>query len=90
MAKKIDRKRVRFSLFAPDAREVCLAGTFNGWAPAGQKMKQDGGGGWTISLSLPKGEYEYRFLADGEWCDDPLCMNKRTNGLGSENCILVV
>ncbi|MGK0200039.1 MAG: hypothetical protein ACI91J_003329 [Yoonia sp.] len=32
-------------------------------------------------------DYEYRFMVDGEWVDDPACQQTRANGFGTENCV---
>jgi len=36
------------------------------------------------------GRYEYRFVVDGQWRDDPACTERVPNGFGSENCVLRV
>lgn len=49
-----------------DAQEVFCAGSFNNWNRDAQPMiKTDKG--WTCSIKIPKGNYEYKFVVDGEW-----------------------
>ena len=55
----------------PGARSVCVAGTFNDWHPLVTEMINVGGDRWAKALTLAPGRYEYRFLVDGEWRDDP-------------------
>jgi len=81
------RKRVAFALHAPDAREVTLAGDFNGWDPAARPMKRDESGMWKATLTLPAGEYHYRYVVDGQWVDDPQCDRREPNPFGGLNCI---
>ena len=50
-----------------------LAGSFNGWKPAGLRMEgPDAEGSYTVRVQLPKGRYEYKFVRDGkDWEPDP-------------------
>jgi 1,4-alpha-glucan branching enzyme len=83
-------KRVTFKLIAPEAEQVVLAGSFNGWANDGTTLKRDAKGVWKTQVSLKPGRYEYRFRVDGHWRDDPECPARIPNGFGSENCIIEV
>jgi 1,4-alpha-glucan branching enzyme len=84
------KKRVTFKLIAPEAGQVVLAGSFNGWENGGTPLKRDAKGVWKAQITLPPGTYEYRFRVDGHWRDDPDCSDRVPNGFGSENCIRVV
>jgi RNA polymerase-binding transcription factor DksA len=77
-------------LDAPNARAVVVTGSFCGWAPEGFALKRNRQGIWQGILLLPPGRYEYRFLVDGEWQDDPACPERVPNPFGSENCVLCV
>ena len=57
-------KKAPFSLMAPDARSVQLAGDFNSWNPEVNPLKKSSNGVWKINLKLSPGRYEYRFLVD--------------------------
>ena len=46
--------------------------------------------GWKTVKYLDPGIYEYRFIVDGVWADDPACKSRRSNQYGSENCVLEV
>jgi PAS domain S-box-containing protein len=39
---------------------------------------------------LEPGLYEYRFVVDGVWQNDPQCTGRRENDFGTENCVLIV
>jgi hypothetical protein len=67
-----------------------LAGDFTGWEQAPVGLKKDKGGVWKKTLALPPGRYEYRLLVDGQWRDDPQCINRRPNQFGGQNCVCVV
>ena len=91
MAKKRStKKRANFRLEAPEAKQVYLAGSFNDWDATCRPLKQDAAGVWKTWLMLAHGEYEYRYLVDGEWVDDPACEEHRTNEYGTDNCVLRV
>lgn len=91
MAKqKIVKQKVTFSLVAPHAQSVQLAGDFTEWQHEPVALKKSKDGTWKTTVSLPPGRYEYRLLVDGQWCDDPECKDRQKNSLGGENCIRVV
>lgn len=84
------RRRVSFSISAPDARNVKLAGDFTGWEAAALEMKRQTNGAWKASIAVPPGQHEYRFIVDGQWADDPKCDVRKPNPFGGENCLRVV
>ena len=84
------RRRYTFTLDAPAAGAVAVAGSFNGWAADARPLKRGKGGLWQATVLLPPGRYEYRFVVDGQWRDDPACADRVPNGFGSENCVLQV
>ena len=91
-------RSVEISCIAPAAREVFVAGTFNGWDQA--PMKNKPGGRWIAKLSMQPGEHEYKYIVDGEWCCkpgvsefDPVLSSDEGyvgNAYGTKNCKLVV
>ena len=89
-AKKTANGKVMFEFSAPEAREVCLAGDFNGWDACTNPMKSDKKGLWKAALPLEPGRYEYRFLVDGRWENDPSCSCCVLNQFGSMNCVRTV
>ena len=87
---KVLTKKAPFEFLAPEAREVCLAGDFNNWDPNANLMKKDKKGIWKATLSLKPGRYEYRFLVNGNWVNDPACCDCVPNEFGTQNCVRVV
>jgi len=85
--KKAMVRKTEFSLSAPQARSVSIAGGFNQWNISSHSLKQDKRGVWRISLSLNPGQYEYRFFVDGGWQNDPSCSSFIENPFGTSNCL---
>ena len=83
-------KKVQFEYPAPDAQEVYLVGNFNNWDTSANPIKKDKKGVWKTTLSLQPGRYEYRFLVDGNWENDPSCCDCVPNEFGSENCVKII
>ena len=83
-------KKVQFEFLAPESQEVTLAGDFNNWDVAAHPMKKDKKGIWKKLLSLKPGRYEYRFLVDGKWENDPACCDCIPNEFGSQNSVRIV
>ena len=87
---KPEKKAATFRLEAPYATKVFVAGSFNDWSPVATPLMRDEAGIWTRSVNLGPGEYEYRFVIDGMWSDDPANTTQRCNEFGTKNCILAV
>jgi AMP-activated protein kinase-like protein len=82
--------RHEFFLHAPDAGSVYLAGSFNGWDPARTLLRKDKHGRWKIEMVLPPGKYQYRFVVDGVWTNDPRSRELATNEFGGSNSVLTI
>lgn len=80
-----------FSIVAPDARTVAVAGSFNRWDPNSHPLSgPDRLGRWSASLHLPPGRYEYLFVVNGaDWTPDPLAPSA-DDGFGERNSIVIV
>jgi len=83
-------KKVEFIYYAPEAKSVCLSGTFNGWSRTNTRLKKDRKGNWKISLKLFPGRYEYRYRVDESWENDQRPMECVPNSFGSWNCVVEV
>jgi len=90
MAKIGKSKTAEFKLFAPQAKKVSLAGTFNNWNHKELTAKKDTKGQWLVKATLKPGRYEYKFFVDGSWVNDPGCKACVPNAFGTQNCILEV
>lgn len=84
------RKKTPFIFFAPEAKLVSLVGDFNHWDGLANPMKKNKSGEWKATLALEPGVYQYRFLVDGAWENDPSCNACVSNEFGSRNCVRIV
>ena len=83
-------QRVCLGLTHATAQEVCIAGSFNDWHPSVTRMIRLRDGKWAKELALPPGRYEYRFVVDGQWVDDPAATELVPNPFGTANAVLEV
>jgi hypothetical protein len=79
---------VSFALFRPEAHRVSLCGEFNGWSPEAAPMERHENGRWEKTLSLRPGKYQYKFVVDGQWCNDPAARENVPNAHGSLNSVV--
>jgi len=87
-------KEVTVSFRDTAARDVRIAGDFNGWVPDKDVRSRLHVSGrervWTKVLTLPPGTYRYRYLVDGQWREDPANPEQATAPLGGRHSVLVV
>jgi 1,4-alpha-glucan branching enzyme len=81
-------QRVTFSVRAEAGSKVFVAGSFNNWDPTAKEMADKKGDGvYTVTLSLPPGAHQYKFVVDGTWCADPECADWVQNEHGTLNSV---
>lgn len=90
MPKKAEIKPTEFKLYAPGAKKVVVSGSFNKWNTKKLIAKKDSKGSWAIKVALKPGKYEYKFIVDGNWINDPRCTSCVANAVGSHNCVIEV
>jgi len=78
-----------FSVFAPEAKEVYVAGEFNNWKPEDGRMTKNNGT-WSKKLNLIGGKYRYRFVIDGNWVEDSSNPLKEINPYGSVDSLIEI
>jgi 1,4-alpha-glucan branching enzyme len=83
-------KNQTFHLEAPTATKVLLVGDFTHWREKAIPMQKGNDGVWTVTVKLSLGTYNYLFIVDGEWRDDPECPLRVANPYGSQNMVLRV
>ena len=86
----LEEQEIIFTFFAPKARQVSLTGNFNSWLPDATPLKNMGAGKWAVPLMLRSGEYEYRFVVDGRWSEDPRASQRVASPYGGFNSALLV
>jgi chromosome partitioning protein len=78
---------VLFTLNAPEARHVQLAGDFNSWIPDNNEMEFSNGV-WRTILALSPGRYRYRYVVDGRWQSDPLNACAEPGPFGEQDSVI--
>ncbi len=84
------KRRVHFEVDANPGSTVAIAGSFNAWQPDKHVMKELGEGRYQRQVYLAPGDYEYKFVIDGEWSADPNCPHWTKNEFGTLNSIVHV
>jgi chromosome partitioning protein len=88
-APAVTAEGVTFTIEAPAAAHVQLAGDFNEWTPEGSEMEAVGLV-WKKTLQLAPGRYRYRYVIDGEWYSDPHNAAVEPSPFGGVDSVLVV
>jgi 1,4-alpha-glucan branching enzyme len=81
---------VEFALKAPEAKAVFVAGDFNNWTMDKDKMTKGQDGIWRIKMTIPPGKYQYKFVVDGQWKEDPENTKKIADPYGGFNSVIDV
>ncbi len=74
----------------PNARTVYLSGDFVKWDPKGVPMKRQPDGTFVAVVKLEPGTYQYKFVVDGVWMEDPDNPDKVDDGYGGFNSVAKV
>ncbi len=82
--------KTTFTLLEPQAKQVCLCGAFNDWSPTATPMKRQADGRWVTTLALAPGRYQYKFVVDGRWMEDPESAEFLPDGHGALNSVIEV
>lgn len=82
-------KVVKFMYEAPHARSVHVVGGFNNWENSATPMRKYKGV-WKRNVKLAPGTYEYLFIVDGKWQNDPKGSELKENPFGTMNNVLIV
>jgi len=81
---------VVLSVSAPQARDVYIAGDFNGWKLDASSRMEHENGVWKKKINLGLGRYHYRFVIDGNWVEDPNNPVKEANPFGQMDSLLEI
>jgi hypothetical protein len=71
----------------PDAKEVVVTGSFNGW-PSGDYRMVRHDGKWKFPIWLRPGKHIYKFVVDRKWILDPANTLWEKNEYGTGNSVL--
>ena len=89
-SKTVSRRLVNFEYVDATGKNVVVSGSFNNWGTDKQLTDKNGDGHYICRLMLAPGEYQYKFLVDGNWRSDAANPDFVPNEFGSLNSILVV
>jgi len=81
---------VTVELDAPFATEVYISGQFNDWAAEADPLTKGEDDIWRVTLTLAPGQYEYKFVVDGTWMEDPDNPDSVADPFGGNNSLLTV
>lgn len=70
-----------------NAKKVIVAGSFNKWNEDIFEMNKVEDG-WELTLQMKPEKYQYRFIIDGKWIEDPNNANKIENEFGEYNSVI--
>lgn len=77
-----------------NVQQVLLSGQFNNWgsSPSNATVMEDSEGDhtWEATLVLAPGPYQYKFIVDGAWIEDPANPNKVSDNYGGFNSVVTV
>lgn len=69
-----------------NAKRVFLSGSFNQWSTLKGRMVKNATG-WQIDIKLTAGGYEYKYIVDSRWMDDPNNLQQLNDGGGNINSV---
>ncbi|GEM_PF-1077452 len=85
------KEGILFSYYAPWTKEVFLAGDFNGWKKKSTPLIKGKDDVWRIVLELKPGRsYDYKYVVDGNWINDPNNADLNPDIAGGANSIIYI
>jgi 1,4-alpha-glucan branching enzyme len=87
---KAQPPKAQIKLVKPDAKAVCVAGSFNEWNPARTPLTRVDNGTWIGEITGISGRHEYLFVVDGQWLPDPNAPETVQNPFGGRNSVMIV
>jgi chromosome partitioning protein len=86
-----DIKEVTFAVESSAAKDIYIAGDFNGWEMNdGSRLVRGENGCWEKRMRLPHGRYRYKFIVDGEWTIDSKNQEREINAFGSFDSVMQI
>lgn len=77
---------IKFALKpAGTPKQVSVAGDFSDWKPVAMKKQKDGS--YSVTVAVPPGGHEYKFVIDGQWIVDPDNSRWALNPYGTLNSV---
>jgi predicted esterase len=80
-----------FSYYSPGAKEIFLAGDFNGWKRRESPLVKGKDDVWRTVLKLePNRSYDYKYIVDGNWVNDPNNGDLSPDVAGGANSLIFI
>ena len=73
-----------------EAKAVYLVGSFNRWDLTKKRMVKVKDGSFRAKMSLRPGAYQYKFVVDGAWIEDPDAEQQVMNEHGTLNSVVTI
>ncbi len=67
-----------------------VAGDFNEWNATANPMEREASGVWIASIPLKPGKYQYKYVVDGNWKQDPLNPETADDTFGGRNSVKTI
>ena len=88
---ELNIKEVTFAMESSVAKDIYIAGDFNGWEINDEnRLARLENGYWEKRVRLPHGKYRYKFVVDGEWMIDSKNQGREINAFGSFDSIMEI
>lgn len=87
---KLPNGKIRFTCPTRKGKRAFLVGDFNCWDEHSHRMKQDNKDQLQLDLDIPPGKYNFKYLVDGVWWNDPDADDYAQNSWGSEDSVIKV
>ena len=81
---------VVFRIQAPEAADVSVVGSFNGWDSAATPLAKTADGWWEARVPLAPGTYEFAYIVDSKYTTPPEAIVTVEDGFGGQNGVLEV
>lgn len=90
--KSVDANTVEITfLFKHPASEMGVIGSFDNWTVPGEAMEKNADGLWEKKITAaPTDEIQYKFYTKGVWIFDENAPDKKDDGYGGNNGLIVV
>ncbi len=87
LVKSPSKREVMLKLVDEGYKQVQIKGEMNAWNPAATEVRLQNGE-WVIKLELDAGDYQYKYIVDGQDINDPHNSVTVSNGSGGTNSLL--
>ncbi len=87
---KKSARGVTFTFDEKSDEQIYLAGDFNNWNEKSHPLKKGKDKKWSITIKLPPGEHQFRYVKNNEWYNDHKADKYVRTVWDSDNSVVVV